>query len=103
MSRDVGPIVAIAACLAVAGCYRIKPLPAGATLAPPSAFDGAAAGETRQIAGVTLQWCPAGTFVMGSPPGEPERRSGEDQVEVMISKGFWAGQYEVTQGEWRRV
>ena len=40
---------------------------------------------------------------MGSPPGEPERRPGEDQVEVMISKGFWIGQFEVTQGEWKRV
>ena len=40
---------------------------------------------------------------MGSPPGEPERRPGEDQVEVMISKGFWADQFEVTQRDWRRI
>jgi formylglycine-generating enzyme required for sulfatase activity len=40
---------------------------------------------------------------MGSPPDEPERRPGEDQVEVTLRKGFWAGKYEVTQGQWRRV
>ena len=40
---------------------------------------------------------------MGSPPGEPERRPGEDQVEVTLTKGFWAGKYEVTQGQWKRV
>jgi sulfatase modifying factor 1 len=39
---------------------------------------------------------------MGSPPGEPERRPGETQVEVTLSKGFWIGKYEVTQGQWRR-
>ena len=40
---------------------------------------------------------------MGSPPDEQERRPGEDQVEVTLSKGFWMGKYEVTQGQWKRV
>ena len=40
---------------------------------------------------------------MGSPANEPERRPGEDQVEVTLSKGFWIGKYEVTQGEWKRI
>jgi formylglycine-generating enzyme required for sulfatase activity len=40
---------------------------------------------------------------MGSPPEEPERRPGEDQVEVTLTRGFWAGKYEVTQGDWKRV
>jgi formylglycine-generating enzyme required for sulfatase activity len=87
----------------LAACYSIKLLPPGAALAPPSPFDGAEAGEAREIVGVRLRWCPAGVFTMGSPPDEPEQRPGEDQVQVMISKGFWAGQYEVTQGEWKRV
>lgn len=86
-----------------AACYSIKPLPIDARLASPSPFDGRAAGEARVIAGIRLRFCPAGTFVMGSPPGEPERRPGENQVEVMISKGFFIGQYEVSQGEWWRV
>jgi formylglycine-generating enzyme required for sulfatase activity len=32
-----------------------------------------------------------------------ERRPGEDQVEVTLTRGFWAGKHEVTQGEWKRV
>jgi formylglycine-generating enzyme required for sulfatase activity len=40
---------------------------------------------------------------MGSPPGEPERRPDEDQVEVTLTKGFWMAKYEVTQGQWHRV
>ncbi|HEY8210165.1 MAG TPA: formylglycine-generating enzyme family protein [Myxococcaceae bacterium] len=96
-------LVALIAAGGALACHTIKPLPPGATLAEPSPFDGATAGEARPIAGLPLRWCPAGTFVMGSPPSERERRSGEDQVEVMVSKGFWAGEHEVTQGEWQRV
>jgi formylglycine-generating enzyme required for sulfatase activity len=66
-------------------------------------FDGTKAGEERTIAGVGLCWCPPGRFTMGSPPAESERRPGEDQVEVTLTRGFWAGKYEVTQGDWRRV
>jgi formylglycine-generating enzyme required for sulfatase activity len=40
---------------------------------------------------------------MGSPPDEKERRPGEDQVEVTLTRGFWVGKYEVTQGDWKRV
>ena len=65
--------------------------------------DGTRAGEERTIAGIKLCWCPPGKFTMGSPPGEPERRPGEDQVEVTLTRGFWVGKYEVTQGDWKRV
>jgi formylglycine-generating enzyme len=66
-------------------------------------FDGAKAGEQRQVGGVSLCWCPPGSFTMGSPPDEPKRLAGEDQVEVTLTNGFWAAKYEVTQGQWRRV
>ncbi len=66
-------------------------------------FAGSKAGDERQVLDVRLCWCPAGQFTMGSPPSEPERRPGEDQVQVTLSKGFWIGKYEVTQGEWKRV
>src|SRR5437016_4677819 len=66
-------------------------------------FGSSKAGEERELAGVKLCWCPAGRFVMGSPRNEPERRPGEDQVEVTLTKGFWMGKYEVTQGQWKRV
>jgi formylglycine-generating enzyme required for sulfatase activity len=67
------------------------------------AFLGSHAGDERTVAGVKLCWCPAGRFLMGSPPGEPDRRPDEDQVEVTLTKGFWTAKYEVTQGQWKRV
>ena len=70
---------------------------------PLDPFLGSKGGDEREVAGVKLCWCPAGRFMMGSPPDEPERRPGEDQVEVALTKGFWAGKYEVTQGQWKWV
>ncbi len=66
-------------------------------------LEGSKAGEAREVVGIKLRWCPAGTFKMGSPRTEPERRPGEDQVDVTLTHGFWMGQCEVTQGEWKRV
>ena len=40
---------------------------------------------------------------MGSPSNEPEHRPDEAQVEVRLTKGFWMGKYEVTQGQWKRL
>lgn len=63
------------------------------------------AGEVRHDNGLklTLVWIPAGDFTMGSPPGEKERESAENQVPVTLTTGFWLGQHEVTQSEWQRV
>lgn len=46
---------------------------------------------------------PAGTFMMGSPGSEANRKLNERQHRVSLTKGFWLGKYEVTQGEWREV
>src|SRR5579862_4334561 len=62
------------------------------------AFLGSKAGDARRVVGVKLCWCPPGHFTMGSPRSEPERRPGENQVAVTLTKGFWTGKYEVTQG-----
>jgi formylglycine-generating enzyme required for sulfatase activity len=64
---------------------------------------GATPGEEREVDLVRLCWCPPGKFVMGSPATETGRRSDEAQVPVTLSRGFWTGKFEVTQGEWRRV
>jgi formylglycine-generating enzyme required for sulfatase activity len=51
-----------------------------------------------------LVWIPPGTFTMGSPPDEVDRDSDEGpQTAVTISRGFWIGKYEVTQGEYQAV
>jgi len=92
----------------VIGCHREE-----STALPPAndegsqtqadPFAGSKGGDKREIASIKFCWCPPGRFTMGSPPDEPERRSGENQVEVTLTKGFWMGKYEVTQGQWRRV
>jgi formylglycine-generating enzyme required for sulfatase activity len=47
---------------------------------------------------------PAGTFVMGSPDDEEGRGRGEGpQTTVTISKPFWMGKYEVTQGQYEEI
>jgi formylglycine-generating enzyme required for sulfatase activity len=73
---------------------------------PPLRFDrlnGERAGEERRFGGLSFCWCPRGRFLMGSPPTEPGRRSDEAQVEVTFTRGFWMGQFEITQGQWQRV
>ena len=76
----------------------------GAALAQRSpSFRGRRAGQQREVDAILLCWCPPGRFVMGSPPHEPERRPGEDQVEVTLTRGFWMARYEATQGQWKRV
>ena len=44
-----------------------------------------------------FRWCPAGQFKMGNWPDQP------NQVDVMLSRGFWMGKYEVTQDEYNVV
>ncbi|HUR44957.1 MAG TPA: formylglycine-generating enzyme family protein [Candidatus Saccharimonadales bacterium] len=64
---------------------------------------GLKAGSELEVGGIKLCWCPPGHFTMGSPLVEPDRRPDEGPVEVTLTKGFWMGKYEVTQGQWKRV
>ena len=50
-----------------------------------------------------LRWCPSGSFMMGSPEGEEGHHANETQRQVTITKGFWMGETEVTQGLWSEV
>jgi formylglycine-generating enzyme required for sulfatase activity len=51
-----------------------------------------------------MAWIAAGTFTMGSPDTEPARDSDEGpQTQVTLTKGFFLGRYEVTQGEYLAV
>ena len=79
-------------------------LPARAIeLAGAPSFEGSRPGEARSIEQIEMRWCADGRFRMGSPPGEPERRPDESQVDVRITHGFWITKYAVTQGQWTRV
>lgn len=62
------------------------------------AMDGSGEMEMEMV------WIEPGSFLMGSPASEPERKEDEGpQHEVTISRGFWLGKYEVTQAQWRSV
>ncbi|MBR5691081.1 MAG: SUMF1/EgtB/PvdO family nonheme iron enzyme, partial [Verrucomicrobia bacterium] len=52
---------------------------------------------------MSMVWCPAGTFTMGSPGSELGRDSDETRHSVTISRGFGIGKYEVTQAQYRAV
>ncbi len=55
------------------------------------------------VTGMTLVRLPAGKFLMGSPPGEIGRESGETPHRVRLTRAFEIGQTEVTQDQWARV
>ena len=46
---------------------------------------------------------PAGKFMMGSTTKEKNRSANENQHEVILTKPFYMGKYEVTQEEWETV
>ena len=49
-------------------------------------------------------WIEPGSFMMGSPDSEEGRGDFEGpQHEVTISRGFYLGRYEITQGQWEAV
>ena len=50
-----------------------------------------------------LVFVSAGTFTMGSPPGEPGRGVDEAQHGVALSKALLVSRHEVTQSEWQSV
>ena len=106
MSLSIRTCSLILLATGVLSCQHVESMsPLNDSTAPvvSSALNGAKAGEEREIVGIKFCWCPPGRFTMGSPPGEPERRPGENQVEVTLTKGFWMGKYEATQGQWHRV
>ena len=66
------------------------------------------AGDVKELelpggAKMKFVWCPPGSFTMGSPRDEDEREDDETQHRVTLTKGFWLGQYEVTQVQWQAV
>src|SRR5947208_17180512 len=111
MKATVLAVLAIVTLMAVLAARLESARAAGELIPPydrqhvagPGSFLGSKAGDEREVAGIKLCWCPAGRFLMGSPPNEPERRPDEDQVVVTLTKGFWMGKYEASQGQWKRI
>ena len=59
--------------------------------------------EITNSIGMKLVRIPAGKFTMGSPEGEEGSRRRREQHEVEITKEFWLGVHEVTQGQFKEV
>ena len=53
--------------------------------------------------GMEFVYVPPGTFLRGSPPDEPGRKSDEKQQWVSLTNGFYIQTTEVTQGQWKAV
>jgi len=53
---------------------------------------------------IRFRWIPPGEFLMGSPPGEPERYDDEGpQHRVRFAQGFWLAETACTQALWQAV
>jgi formylglycine-generating enzyme required for sulfatase activity len=70
---------------------------------PPAAATGGQPKEVVNSIGIKLLPIPAGTFTMGSPDTEKDRDDDETQHQVTLSKPFYMGRTEVTQGQWKKV
>ena len=53
--------------------------------------------------GYKMVYIEPGTFMMGSPADEPGRYGDETRHRVTLTKGFYMGATEVTQGQWKKV
>ena len=76
---------------------------------PEMPTDPVAGGSTGEVqtfslpggASMEFVWIEPGVFWMGSPDTEAGRYDDEGPLhEVEISRGFWLGKFEVTQGQW---
>ena len=72
----------------------------GASLSP---VQSAGDVMVEPVLDMRFRYIPAGTFVMGSPEDEEGHNDGETQHEVTLIRGFWMGETEVTQGQWRTL
>ncbi len=67
----------------------------GAKPDAPIGFNGNEAGERRDLVeDIFFRWCPAGKFIMGVD---------DSATYVELTEGFWLGETEVTQGQWRSL
>ncbi len=80
------------------GCRAVS-----GTGAEPYTGTGYAREVVHEGTGMELVFIPAGSFVMGSPASEERRDDDETQHRVTLSRPFYLGKYEVTQGQWQRV
>ena len=59
--------------------------------------------EYKNETGMRFSLVPAGTYLVGSPIAEAKRQKKEKQHLVTITKAYYIGVTEITQGEWLQV
>lgn len=59
--------------------------------------------DPRPTGPTDFVWIEPGAFVMGTSLSEPDRQQDEVQHTVILSRGFWLSNHEVTQGEYMAV
>ncbi|MBR5160343.1 MAG: SUMF1/EgtB/PvdO family nonheme iron enzyme [Thermoguttaceae bacterium] len=77
------------------------PVPPSTPVQQPTEAPKASDRMVYKVDGVefAFRYCPPGTFMMGSPKSEDERRDSEEtQHQVTLTKGFWMMETEVTVG-----
>ncbi len=79
---------------------ELKKLSAAGAAGAVGAVGGRAITNTIRMKLVRIE---AGKFVMGSPASEAERSDDETQHEVKLTKAFYLGETEVTQGQWKAM
>ena len=64
-----------------------------------------AAGTPWTVPGLKMELVPIdpGRFLMGSAASEADRGDDENQHEVTLTRGFWVGRHEVTQGQYEAL
>lgn len=82
-----------------------RAIPDSEQVVPPGPGSSAGKKVTIAIRGVdyTFRWCPPGEFMMGSPESEEWHHDDEFQHRVVISRGFWMLETELTQQMWNSV
>jgi formylglycine-generating enzyme required for sulfatase activity len=88
-------LLATALLAALSGC---------ATQEPPGATEAARKSSwVEPHTGMEFVLLEPGSFTMGSPLDEPMREAQEVEHEVQLTRPFYLGRFEVTQGEWQAV
>lgn len=85
-------------------------LPVSAQVPEPAAADltqgGVGKGMDVELPGgvkLAMNYCPAGTVMMGSPANEEGREDGEKQMEVALDSHYWMAATECTQAQWEAL
>ena len=94
--------------LAVLNAAENKPgtqIPPGFEMVKGSAEDtnGWASEIRHKDTGLEMVYVAPGEFMMGSPLSEKDRADDQIQHKVKLTKGFYIGKYEVTQGQWDKI